>query len=135
MPPVPHSLCAVPFWLTQRADRLRTLTQPEDVHPDDFARLQAHVKHARESGLPTWETLQLRRRRKDGTWAEVEASGSCEYVPAARLGVFLASALLHVAAADAVLPQPRMLLRHHARRERTARCQGGTQGSAAQHLI
>ena len=82
---VPYSLCAVPLWLTQRARRLRTLTRPEDVHPDDFVRLQQHVKRARESGLPTWETLQFRRRRKDGTWAEVEASGSCECVPAARL--------------------------------------------------
>lgn len=59
----------------------RTLTRPEDVHPDDFARLTAHVKRARESGAATWETLQFRRRRKDGSWAEVEASGSCECAP------------------------------------------------------
>ena len=59
----------------------RTLTRPEDVHPDDFPRLTAHVRRARETGAATWETLQFRRRRKDGSWAEVEASGSCEYAP------------------------------------------------------
>jgi hypothetical protein len=58
----------------------RKLTAPSDIHPDDLERLMAHVGSMQLHPYSIWEKVEFRRRRKDGSWAEVEASGSCDGV-------------------------------------------------------
>ena len=63
----------------------RRFTSADDVHPGDREQLLSHIKAAHHGPARTWETLHFRRRRRDGTWAEVDASGSCECAPSASL--------------------------------------------------
>jgi hypothetical protein len=48
----------------------------ECVHPDDAERVKAYSRTKRLAFGP-WENIRFRRRRKDGSYIEVESAGSC----------------------------------------------------------
>jgi hypothetical protein len=53
----------------------RILTPSESVHPDDLARVLAYLCKVRQS-VGACEPIRFRRKRKDGTYVDVESTGS-----------------------------------------------------------